>query len=50
MKFPFPSKPEYIRLYDHTDEAHRLLYGISNIEDIIWINNINVGNTIYVKS
>ncbi len=49
MKFPFAPIPEYIEIYNKTSEEDKLLYAIENENNIIWIKQINVGNTIFVK-
>lgn len=49
MKFPFAQKAEYIELYDKTSDLDKRLYDITNENGIVWVNHINVGNTIFVK-
>lgn len=49
MKFPFAKQAEYINLYDRTTDKEKLLYDITNDDGVIWIKNINVGNTIFAK-
>ena len=49
MKFPFAQKAEYIELYDKTSDLDRRLYDITNENGVVWVNHINVGNTIFVK-
>lgn len=49
MKFPFAPMPEYIEIYNKTNEEDRLMYMIENENDIIWVKQITVGNTIFVK-
>lgn len=49
MKFPFAPQPEYSNIYHKIAERDRLLYGITNENGIVWVNHINVGNTVFVK-
>lgn len=49
MKFPFASRPEYVKVYDKTNDEDKLMYDIVNENGIVWVKHINVGNTIYVK-
>lgn len=49
MKFPFAKQVEYINLYDRTTDKEKLLYDITNDNEVIWVKHINVGNTIFVK-
>lgn len=49
MKFPFPSKDEYITIYNKMAAEDRLLYNLTNENNIIYVQHINVGNTIFVK-
>ncbi len=49
MKFPFAKQVEYINLYDQTTDKEKLLYDITNDNGIIWIEHIDVGNTIFTK-
>ena len=49
MKFPFAQQPEYINIYDVISEQDRELYQITNENGVVWVNHINVGNTIFVK-
>lgn len=49
MKFPFAPKQEYIDVYNKTSEEEKLMYDITNQDGIVWINHIDVGNTVYVK-
>lgn len=49
MKFPFAPKQEYIDLYDKTTAKDRALYDMKNESGVIWVQHIDVGNTIFVK-
>lgn len=49
MRFPFPPKQEYVELFEKTDAGEKELYGITNENGIVWIQHIDVGNTVYVK-
>ncbi len=49
MKFPFAKKDEYIDIYNKTTANEKELYNITNENGIVWINKIDVGNTIFVK-
>lgn len=49
MKFPFAKQIEYINLYDEITDKEKSLYDITNDNGVIWIEHINVGNTIFVK-
>lgn len=49
MKFPFAKQTEYVELYDRTTDHEKALYDITNSKGVIWINHINVGNTVFVK-
>lgn len=50
MKFPFAPNTEYIELFDKIKDKDKLLYEIVNENGVIWVNHINVGNTIFVKA
>ena len=49
MKFPFAQQPEYINIYNEISDQDRDLYQITNENGVVWVNHINVGNTIFVK-
>lgn len=49
MKFPFAPRAEYLEVYNNTSEVDRQLYDIVNENGIIWVKQINVGNTIFIK-
>lgn len=49
MKFPFAQQSEYIELYDKITDKDKMLYDISEKNGIVWVNHIDVGNTIFVK-
>lgn len=49
MKFPFAKQNEYIELYDKITDNDKMLYDISEKNGIVWVNHIDVGNTIFVK-
>ncbi|MDE6014487.1 MAG: methyltransferase domain-containing protein [Acetatifactor sp.] len=49
MKFPFAKQSEYIELYDKITDKDKMLYDISEKNGIVWVNHIDVGNTIFVK-
>lgn len=49
MKFPFAPKSEYLELYDQIADKDRLLYDISKENGVVWINHMDVGNTVFVK-
>lgn len=50
MKFPFAPRAEYLEVYNNTYEDDRQLYDIVNENGIIWVKQINVGNTVFVKT
>lgn len=49
MKFPFAQKNKYVDLYNKITDENRQLYDIINKEGVIWVQHVDVGNTIYVK-
>lgn len=49
MKFPFAPLPEYVDVYNETTTEGKSIYNITNENGIVWVKQINVGNTIYVK-
>lgn len=49
MKFPFPQKDEYIELYERMTDSDKTLYNITNENGVVWVKQIDVGNTIFVK-
>lgn len=49
MRFPFPPKEEYLELYDRVSEQKRDYYKIAREENIVWVKEIQVGNTVFVK-
>ncbi|MDE6700073.1 MAG: methyltransferase domain-containing protein [Acetatifactor sp.] len=49
MKFPFAKQSEYIELYDKITDKDKMLYDISEKNGIVWVDHIDVGNTIFVK-
>lgn len=49
MKFPFAPQPQYSNIYHEIAERDRSLYDITNVNGIVWVNHINVGNTVFVK-
>lgn len=49
MKFPFAKQIDYINLYDQTTMEEKAVYDITNDNGVIWVNHINVGNTVFVK-
>ena len=49
MKFPFAQQPEYINIYNEISDQDRDLYQITNENGVVWVDHINVGNTIFVK-
>ena len=49
MKFPFAQQSEYIELYDKITDKDKMLYDINEKNGIVWVNHIDVGNTIFVK-
>lgn len=49
MKFPFAPLPEYVDVYNVTTTEDKSIYNITNENGIVWVKQINVGNTIYVK-
>ncbi len=50
MTFPFPPKPEYVEIFDSITEEEKRLYQIEMRDGIVWIGNIEVGNTLFVKA
>lgn len=49
MKFPFPPKQEYLELYERVSEQEREYYKITREEGVVWVKEIQVGNTVFVK-
>lgn len=49
MRFPFPQNDEYIEIYQIATDGERELYGITNEDGVVWVNHIDVGNTVFVK-
>lgn len=49
MKFPFPPKEEYLELFHKVSEQDKGYYNITKEENIIWVKEIRVGNTLFVK-
>lgn len=49
MKFPFAKQAEYIELYDKETNEDKALYEITNNNGVVWVNHIDVGNTVFVK-
>jgi len=49
MKFPFAAIPQYIEVYEKTNDEDKLLYGIANENGIVWVKCIDVGNSLYAK-
>ena len=49
MKFPFAQKAEYIEIYNRIAQHDRMLYDIAVKDDIVWIQHIDVGNTVFVR-
>lgn len=49
MKFPFSRQTEYAKIYDEISTEDKELYDITNEDGIIWVNHIDVGNTIFIK-
>lgn len=49
MSFPFPPKQEYVALFENLTEEERSLYQIEMRNEIVWIGNIEVGNTLFIK-
>lgn len=50
MKFPFAKRDEYVEVYNKTTATERGFYDISNENGIVWIKQIAVGNTIFIKN
>lgn len=49
MKFPFVAKQEYIEMYDRAADRDRALYDMKNESGVIWVQHIDVGNTVFTK-
>lgn len=49
MKFPFAKQEEYIKIFNQITDQEQALYHITNENGVIWVKQINVGNTIFVK-
>lgn len=49
MKFPFSRWEDYVNTYEQTTEREKALYNITNDSGVIWVNHIEVGNTVFVK-
>ena len=49
MKFPFAKQSEYTDIYHEITNRDRLLYDITNENGVVWVNHINVGNTVFTK-
>ena len=49
MKFPFPPKQEYLELYERVSEQEKEYYKITREEGVVWVKEIQVGNTVFVK-
>ena len=49
MTFPFPPKREYVDLFNSISEKEKSLYQIEMRNGIVWVGNIEVGNTLFVK-
>ena len=49
MKFPFARQSEYSNIYHEITDRDRSLYDITNENGVIWVNHIDVGNTVFVK-
>lgn len=49
MKFPFAKQDEYVRIYEKITDEDKQLYNIANENGIVWINHVDVGNTVFVK-
>lgn len=50
MTFPFPPKPEYAEIFESITEKEKSLYQIEMRDGIVWVRNIEVGNTLFVKA
>ena len=49
MTFPFAPKSAYIALYDKLSEKDRALYDMTVSDGVVWVRNMDVGNTVFVK-
>ncbi|MBR4084070.1 MAG: methyltransferase domain-containing protein [Lachnospiraceae bacterium] len=49
MKFPFPPSQKYLELYDKVSQQDKAYYDITREENTVWVKNIQVGNTLFVK-
>ena len=49
MKFPFAPKVEYTKEYEKVSDNDRLLYNIAIKNGVVWVNHIDVGNTVFIK-
>lgn len=50
MRFPFPKKQEYLALYAKTTEQEKQLYEMTDQSGVIWVQHIEIGNTVFVKT
>ncbi len=49
MAFPFAPRKEYEQLYDALTDRDRCCYGITKENGTVWVRNMEVGNTVFVK-
>lgn len=49
MKFPFAKQDTYVEIYDRTADSEKALYDMTNDGGVVWVNHIDVGNSVFVK-
>lgn len=49
MAFPFAPRKEYAQLYDTLTDRDRCCYGITKENGTVWVRNMEVGNTVFIK-
>ncbi|MBQ8555974.1 MAG: methyltransferase domain-containing protein [Clostridia bacterium] len=49
MRYPFPRNDAYNTLFAQTSETERQMYQLSDRDGIVWVGQIEVGNTLFVR-
>lgn len=49
MAFPFAPRKEYEELYETLTDGDRCCYGITKENGTVWVRNMEVGNTVFIK-
>lgn len=49
MRYPFPRKEAYSALFAQAAEAERQIYQLSERDGVVWVGQIEVGNTLFVS-